>query len=65
MKTNTFFRIIILFYFIVFSFGSCKNNNLEEEIFKTTYDNFNGKYKIIRCLSDKAVDINLDGLTSN
>lgn len=66
MKTNTQFLNTILFCFIALFFGSsCMNNNLEEEIFKTTYDNFNGKYKIIRCLSDKAVDINLDGLTSN
>lgn len=57
---NTFFCLIFTIFF-----GSCRNNNLEEEVFNVTYEKFHGKYKIVRCTSDKAVDINLDGLESN
>ena len=62
MKTKTLFRNTLIGAFIALSFGGCNKNNLEDELFNTTYDNFHGKYKIVRCTSDKAVDINLDGL---
>jgi hypothetical protein len=61
MKTKTLFRNTSICFIIAFSFGSCQNN-AEDELFNITYENFHGKYKIVRCTSDKAIDINLDGL---
>ena len=60
MKTNTHFRNTILFVFITFTFGNCKNNNLEEEIFNNTYNKFHGRYKLTKSTASEPVDMNFD-----
>ena len=65
MKTNTYFRNIILFCFIVFTFGSCKNNNLEEEIFNNTFEKFHGRYKITKSTTSEPIDVDLNGRKSD
>ena len=65
MKTNTHFRNTLTITFIILSFGSCRNNNLEDNIFNFEYDKFHGKYKIIKSTTNEAIDVDLDGAKSN
>ncbi len=64
MKTKTLFRNTLSGLILAISFWGCQTIDLEEELYNTTYEKFHGKYKIVRCTSDKPVDINLDGLAS-
>ena len=65
MKTNTFFRNIILFCFIAFTFGNCKVDNQENEILNLDYEKFHGKYRIMKSTTNEIIDVDLNGRKSN